>query len=633
MVNQNFGTLLEQPISQSGFLSSLLSGSRQNIYQFEIADSPTQTHNLSLRLHDILGQSNIDIDLYADTNNNGILDNDDQRVAYSYNTGTADESIDYSATAGTYFAQIAPASSIGFLSTYTLDIKAAPAVELVAKHAVTEYDEAAYDIGVLGNDRVSRDRFNLSAVEPIDIFEFSVSQYTDVTLHLHSIDNGDADLWLYKDVNENGMLDIEDDFVGSSFRDGYGIEENITYRAEAGTYFAEVARYDGSSESVSYNLDFSAVSTVPATFLSFDAERVFALSSNPNADHTIYLDFDGHITTGTEWNAFSDITNSFETAAYDTDGNANTFSLNERFDIWTIWQRVAEDFAPFNVNVTTLLPNLEQLTRTGEIDTQWGIRAVIGGSGDWLPPELNAESVLGIAGPDENAFNYSTDTPVFAFSDNHLEGESIAETISHEVGHSLGLSHDEFIGIDEDGRFVIEEYYAGNESWAPIMGRSDLAGLSQWDQGEYLGAQNREGDLDIITGLNGFGYRADDHSDYFARATELSFNGDAVEAYGIVETNEDWDVFSFTSTGSIALEINPFIRGANLDILAGIYDADGLLIDLSDRQNSLGASFVLDVDPGVYYVGVTGTGQGDPLNGGYSGYGSIGQYSIEGAIA
>ena len=50
----------------------------------------------------------------------------------------------------------------------------------------------------------------------------------------------------------------------------------------------------------------------------------------------------------------------------------------------SIWRSVAEDFAPFNVDVTTEDPGVEALRKFGTGDTQWGVRVVIGGSSsDW----------------------------------------------------------------------------------------------------------------------------------------------------------------------------------------------------------------------------------------------------------
>jgi len=58
-----------------------------------------------------------------------------------------------------------------------------------------------------------------------------------------------------------------------------------------------------------------------------------------------------------------------------------------------------------------------------------------------------------------------------------------------------------------------EAYYQGHGSgevgWAPIMGVGYYKLLVQRSRGEYLSANNTENDLNRITTLNGFGYRAD----------------------------------------------------------------------------------------------------------------------------
>jgi hypothetical protein len=94
-------------------------------------------------------------------------------------------------------------------------------------------------------------------------------------------------------------------------------------------------------------------------FSSFDFNNIFKLHSNPNAKHTIYLDFDGHTTINTGWNSVTHPT--IISPAFDTDGNTASFSVSELQTILGIWQRVTEDFAPFEVNVTTEAPSIEDL--------------------------------------------------------------------------------------------------------------------------------------------------------------------------------------------------------------------------------------------------------------------------------
>lgn len=358
-------------------------------------------------------------------------------------------------------------------------------------------------------------------------------------------------------------------------------------------------------------------------FPAVDLSETFLLHSNLGASHTIYLDFDGHLTENTAWNSWAGV-DSIITPAYDFDGNTSYFSDAELTRIGNIFQRVAEDFAPFDVDVTTETPLVDDLIKSGSLDTRWGARMVIGGSStDWT-----GQSAGGFAWID--SFTWGSDTPGFVFEAQLGNGHEkyTAEAISHEAGHMLGLNHD---GNSSS------EYYAGHGSgetgWASIMGVGYYKNLTQWSRGEYAGANNTQDDLSIITTHNGFGYRADDHGGTFGSASSLSLSSSVLSGFGIIERNTDWDVFAFnTDSGTINLDISPFQRGPNLDILAELYDTSSNLIAWSNPLNSLGASISAEVMAGTYFLKVTGAGQGDPASTGYSDYGSLGQYSISGQV-
>lgn len=349
-----------------------------------------------------------------------------------------------------------------------------------------------------------------------------------------------------------------------------------------------------------------------------DLNQTFSLQSNPNAKHTIYLDFDGHATSGTIWNSSFNNSQDIITASYDTNGDINTFTSSELQNIQWIWQRVAEDFSPFDVNVTTQDPGTNALTKSGSGDTEWGIRVVIGGSSDdWYGNGAGGVAYL-------NSFNWSNDTPVFVFEDKLGNGNEkyTAEAVSHEVGHALGLNH--------DGTSTTS-YYSGSNGWASIMGVGYYQELTQWSKGEYADADNKEDDLAIIAGGgNGFGYRRDDYGDSLNNAAFLATSGGVISSQGIIEQSRDYDFFSFyTDAGNVSFNILPAARGANLDILAQVYDSSGSLIATSNSPDSLTASFDLNlVTPGQYYLAVTGTGK----SGVYSDYGSLGQYKISGDV-
>jgi hypothetical protein len=85
--------------------------------------------------------------------------------------------------------------------------------------------------------------------------------------------------------------------------------------------------------------------------------------------------------------------------------------------------------------------------------------------------------------------------------------------------------------------------------------------------------------------------------------------------------------------GAATLEIDPLAVGANLDLLAELYDSSGTLIEFSNPVESLDASFALSLPVAdSYFLRISGTGKGDPLSDGYTDYGSLGHYRITGTI-
>ena len=352
----------------------------------------------------------------------------------------------------------------------------------------------------------------------------------------------------------------------------------------------------------------------------FPLGQTFQLHSKPGAAHRIYLDFDGVTTSGTAWNSLRNIS-SIVTPAYSIDSDP-AFSTAELERIQGIWQRVTEDFIAFDVDVTTEEPTQDQLIRSGGNDQQWGIRVAIGGDGSWFG------SAGGVAYL--TSFNWNSDTPTFVFEDNLANGEekATAEAASHEIGHTLGLSHDGTSSVT---------YYTGHGSgatgWAPIMGVGYYRELTQWSRGEYANANQTQDDLAIITSNNGFGFRADDHGDTTGSATAFIVNGTSLSANGIVERSSDVDIFSFTSgAGEVSLSISPFENSPNLDILAELINSSGTVLASSNPANTLNASLTHTVSAGTYYLRVSGAGLGDPLGTGYTDYSSIGYFSVTGTL-
>src|SRR4028118_1514117 len=341
------------------------------------------------------------------------------------------------------------------------------------------------------------------------------------------------------------------------------------------------------------------------------------LSSNPSATSKIFLDFNGHTTSETLWNSSFNGGANIVTPAYSIDADTTTFSTTEVASVEEIWRRVAEDYAPFNVDVTTIDP--------GNLNAANNIRVVIGGSwNQWYEESGGAGGVAYLT-----SWQWSDNTPVFVFEENLGNGAAkyTAEAISHETGHSLGLQHQST--YDAFGN-KINEYNPGSGSgdtgWAPIMGVSYYKNLTTWHNGtSSLDATSYQDDMSIISAANnGFGgYRTDDHGNTISSATALS-GTTTLTGSGIITQTSDIDVFSFQAgAGLLNFTINPAPYGPNLDILAELLNSSGNIIASSNLSSNLFANINTSVSAGNYFLSIKSNGE----------YGRVGQYTISGTVA
>lgn len=353
----------------------------------------------------------------------------------------------------------------------------------------------------------------------------------------------------------------------------------------------------------------------------FPYSQSFKLHSRPGAEKVIYLDFDGQSVSATAWNTYWGVAN-IQAGPYDRDGLPGSFSTAEQDDVQAVWQHVSEDFAPFDIDVTTEDPGTAAIARSSTGDANFGTRVLV----------TNYQSGClcgGIAwmGTFDQTPNHGDYQPAFVFPSKSTTAKVIAEAASHEVGHNLGLNHDGGSG---------NTYYLGHGDWAPIMGAGYYEAVTQWSRGEYGGATNTEDDWAVMQG-NGAVVRTDDHA-----TTALDY-GPSVSAVGLIGTPSDVDTFKLeVDPGPLTLTATPAAVGPDLDIRLELRDVNGTVVATSDPPSGssgiggliatgLGATISVTVPAGTYYLVVDGTGSGT-VSTGYSDYGSVGQYSISGTI-
>ncbi|OHU88456.1 MULTISPECIES: M12 family metallo-peptidase [Pseudoalteromonas] len=361
---------------------------------------------------------------------------------------------------------------------------------------------------------------------------------------------------------------------------------------------------------------------------------VFKLHSNPSSNNKVFLDFDGGIVSGRAWGSGA----TFDSAPYDLDGDPNTFNENERARIHDIWNRMADDFAAFDIDVTTEAPvefgpNVGWVLFTKDTDLS-----------GYAMPHQGAGGVAYVNVWGRSNFTYYQ--PAFVYYNRLGSGVAsyMAEAGSHELGHNLGLSH--------DGTST-QSYYPGlgndsdPSSWAPIMGASYYKNVTQWSKGEYPDANQNQDDIAIIATKLGMTIDTEGSSDNPVilqvdsqggfSATNRQIDPDNVSTgnKGSVQVSDsDWFQFSVGSGPAEFIAIPAWDvfprsnkRGANLDIGLNLYDSSGTVVATNNTHNDTSASIQIDLAQGVYTLEVFGAA------GPYaSDYASQGHFYLQGQV-
>lgn len=335
-------------------------------------------------------------------------------------------------------------------------------------------------------------------------------------------------------------------------------------------------------------------------------------NSNPGAASVIFLDFDGHYVSSTVWNGGSPL-------------NCMASGMSDA-QITEAFNRTAEDYRPFEINITTDSTVFLAAAITKRF------RVIITSTSSWYGG-VGGVAYIG-------SFSWGDDTPAFVFCDRlgPNSPKMVGEACSHESGHAVGLSHQS----KYDGSNCvspIEQYNSGIGSgepgWAPIMGNSYYKNLSNWNNGPTpYGCTNMQDNLSIITTQNGFGYRADDYTEVMNGTTTVLTAGSFIKS-GIISTNTDKDAFMFTVSqnsnfhlSAVPYNVGANYIGANLDIKLQLFNAAGSLINTYDPGNTLGVTIDTVLNTGNYYIKIDGSG-----NTNVSEYGSLGAYTISGTNA
>lgn len=364
----------------------------------------------------------------------------------------------------------------------------------------------------------------------------------------------------------------------------------------------------------------------------------FKLHTRPTSSNILYLDFDGHTwSAGTWWDGYYAGTvgalDGRVSPGYDRDGDPTTFTEGERSEIIQVWESVAEDFAVFDVDVTTEKPT--------------GARAdLFATRGSWalmLTDQglQNGCGCGGIAYLDVFANGDPYLRPALNFMDFggwRTSAWDLAEIAAHEVGHNFGLFH--------DGTSAIE-YYGGQSMWTPIMGAGRGAGIATWSAGGYpdsktRGAQAFEDDFATIARYAPL--LGDVVGDSSGTAQDLGQVRNTKEVTGLINSAADLDWYKFTvpsgGAGEWHIDLDSQGYAPNLDPQLRLFSSSSNLLVTSNPlvptgpvwgviTQGMDAAIKRTLTAGTYYVAIEGVGQGSLSDGtGYSDYASVGTYTL-----
>ncbi len=437
---------------------------------------------------------------------------------------------------------------------------------------------------------------SIGSASDVDYFQFTLSQAAGVFFDLDAHDTGLSSLNGMLDVftsgqtavsggsNDNGFdfrgFAVPDTGVGSATAAGFQ-DAAVYLDLAAGTYFVRV---DNST---------AATSSTGAYQLRLLKDTVYAssvpvLNSNPGASDTLYLDFNGHSATD-DWGTYA-------AAAYDLDGKSTTFSPGERLAIRNVVNTTGEDYSPFNLNVTTVVPgSFAHGVAFRQVITNSSPTVV--GTGSTATGVANLSSYASTTHGVNIAFTFASNFGSFGTGLNGsimAAAVGIGNTSSHEFGHALGLSH-------------------FSQSSAPAVYPNAIMATSSsalhrelWAVGTNVNNATQDDMAIIGAASNTIGYRTDDHGNTRTAATVLTPSGNSYSGAGIIGnlTVPDRDYFKFTGSGSKQITVNVDEYVNDLDVELRLYNASGTLLATSDSSTSFDATITQTLTAGDYYVEV-----------------------------
>ena len=459
-----------------------------------------------------------------------------------------------------------------------------------------------FDLFTLGGDIENFENFTVTPFANTDVFEFDIFGSRDINIHLHNLVGGDADVRLFRDVNNNDRLDAADVQVAASLRFGTA-DDSLSYAAGPGTYFARVNRFSGGN--ITYDLDVVATRDLGVLGNSIVSRNFDLFPSDPG--DTFEFDIFGTRDVNLNLHNISPGDDADLRLYRDTNNN-RIFDSDDVLVASSVRGSNADDSINRTLTTGTYFAQVLRFSpgSNGVVDYDLDLSATSGGApSNQLPNEFNFGNLSG----DRTRFgavnnNNTSDTYRFALS----AGEEVDVRLT-------GLS------ADADVRVI-----------------RDLNNNQIVDPGEVVGSSVRGGNLpEFINNVRGPGnyfvqvYQFSGSTNYNLQLDhspidrtqffDLGVLGSAPRARtGVVAANQSRDIYEFDIFGvrDVNLSLNDISFGDDVDLRLyrdangnRAFDSGDTLLASSIRGSNLDDSINRTVGTGTYFAEVrrfSGTG-------------------------
>ncbi|MEB3343543.1 Calx-beta domain-containing protein [Okeania sp.] len=265
----NVGNLRSEVIYSKDSLPIKGTPDKTDYYRFELK----KASDFSAYLYELTGDVNVY--LYPDYNDNGVIDSDEGYLTYGNNGGTTAESVTERLSAGKYLVKVSGDSSTS--TEYQLRL-------------VNE-SGSAVNVGNLQKDAIYKDVVGArKPTDKTDYYRFELKKTSYFSTYLYGL-TGDANIYLYPDYNDNGVVDSDESYLTYSNNGGTSAE-SASARLSAGNYLVGV--YSNSSVSTEYQLRLAneSGSAVNVGNLQKDAIYKDIVGERNPADKIDYYRFD-----------------------------------------------------------------------------------------------------------------------------------------------------------------------------------------------------------------------------------------------------------------------------------------------------------------------------------------------------